>query len=488
MQQFKLLLLLLFLPNLSLAQGIKVGVDWNIPSNPAEISSDLKLFKENGISFIQIEGVVDASIIQQIADYNFKLWVSSGLKFTRKSDKFNQDQFQDLITDPLYYYRSSPIAIDRYTLLENPQLYEGFSEKLLAVIPEVRSLFSGPIDIKSSILFDTHHFSELSYGKIMIDRQNDVTNADYIYLTSNVLRDNPAYLLRELWQQPNIQSVPFLIDSEELKHLLKTDTNFKLVLNRFSRNENSVVALPTVVFEVTNNAVITIIILICISLFVAIFTTNASYQRSIIRYMITHNFYVSDVMMKRVRISGAIPIAWFMTLTFGSVLTWITYATVFNPISLEMLKYHHPIVSSILASGTFSILLLGIISLALVQITSFFWLVLISLRKVGASQILQLFVVPQQLIVPITIIASLFYLNSSSPKIIGIFFLMFVFLVILTFLIMSIDMLKNFTGKKTSFVFFGPILYLVVWISLGYWIMSKSPIGDTIKLIIQMIN
>ena len=77
MQQFKLLLLLLFLPNLSLAQGIKVGVDWNIPSNPAEISSDLELFKENGISFIQIEGVVDASIIQQIADYNFKLWVSS---------------------------------------------------------------------------------------------------------------------------------------------------------------------------------------------------------------------------------------------------------------------------------------------------------------------------------------------------------------------------------------------------------------------------
>ena len=488
MQQFKLLLLLLLLPSLSLAQGIKVGVDWNIPSTSTEISSDLQLFKVNGISFIQIEGIVDASIIQQIADHNLQLWVSSGLKFTRKSDKFNQEQFQDFITDPLYYYRLSPLPISRYTLLENPQLYDGFSETLLPVIQQVRSLFSGPIDIKSSVRFDTPGFSELSNGKIMINQQIDELDADYIYLTSNVLHDNPAYLLRELWQQDNVEGIPFLIDSEQLKYLLETDPNFKLVLNGFSKNQNSVIALPPKVLNETNNAVITIIILICISLFVAIFTTNASYQRSILRYMTTHNFYVSDVMMKRIRISGAVPIAWFMTLIFGALLTWITYAAVLNPISLEMVKYHHPVIGSIMTSGTFSILIFGIVLLALVQFISFFWLMLISLRKVGASQILQLFVVPQQLIVPITIFASLLYLNTSSPEIIGIIFLMFVFIVILTFPIISIDVLKNFTGKKAFFIIFGPLLYLIAWISLGYWIMTISPIGDSIKLIIQMMN
>ncbi|HAC15000.1 MAG TPA: hypothetical protein DCE78_03525, partial [Bacteroidetes bacterium] len=137
MQKIKLLLLLILLPTLSLAQGIKVGVDWDMPTTSASITSDLKLFKDNGISFIQIEGIVDASVIQQIAENNFELWVSSGLKFTRRSDKFNQDQFQDLITDPLYYYRSSPLPISRYTLLENPQLYDGFSETLQPVIQQV---------------------------------------------------------------------------------------------------------------------------------------------------------------------------------------------------------------------------------------------------------------------------------------------------------------------------------------------------------------
>lgn len=490
MSKFWFALLIIIAPLFVNAQGIKIGVDWEIPDDRQIAVEELRKFERLGVKIIQIEGIVEKSIIDEIKSRGFELWVSSGLKFTRRGDKTEQHAFEDTLTDPLYYYRSMSVTFPRYTLLEHPQIYDEFPDRLDAVLEVVMNLFQGDVDILTHSFFPVPRLSSLQLGIVLHQRDeidNIPTNPAYVYLSQNFFGSHPEHQLRDLWQNDQLSRYTFMLSSATIFNILDANQHVETVISSFSRDKKSVVALPPLRLEESNNAVITILILIFTTLFIAIFATNANYQRSILRFMTTHNFYVNDVMMKRTRFTGAVPLSWLLIIVFGSLMMWLTSSSTLNASSLEMLRLHHPIVMDLTRNSIAGFALLFVAIIVTIQVISIIWIQITCWNRVSTSQILQLYLVPQQLIIPLVIFASLIYLNSDRADVILVLSLLTIAIVLISMPLVAMDIILNSSGKKTAPILIAPFLYSIGVIGAVYWIWAESVIGDTLRLIIQLI-
>lgn len=487
-----LVLLILLLPHNVLSQGIQFGVDWVIPESSTEQEQQLKAYKDYGIHIIQVEGVVDLSTIERIQSYGFKLWLSSGIKFLRPSDYPIQQNLIDNLTDPLYYYRNNGIDFERYTLFEHPLKSDDFDTTLPQLIQEVTSVYTGDIDVLTSYIHPESIDLRINFGHTI--RSLDTTRVkmlelnkiSYLYLLSSAFSVNSARKFRDLLADQRLRENAWLFDSD-IVTILESNPDLSRVVKGYAANKNAIVTLGPDIAEEDTLVFVTIVILILITLFVAIFSTNASYQRSIIRYLVTHNFFINDVMMKRTRFTGAIPLSWLLSLLFGALLVWISIDRIFNDVSIEMLKYHHPYFGNILFDGSVSIILYGFLGLLLIQIVSFLWILAATYGKANLSQISQIFLIPYQTIIPLTVVASLFYLNSNSPSIFIYSFAIFVLILLITVPMTCIDILGQSQGKKALNWLIGPVLFLISVTGLTVYIIQYTSILETIQLIVALI-
>ncbi len=489
---FRLLVLLILLfPAQLLSQGVQFGVDWKIPESINEQENQLKQYKELGIQVIQIEGVIDQTTISAIQSLGFELWISSGIKFLRSADYPIQQTLLDHLTDPLYYYRNNSITFDRYTLFEHPLKTGRFRSELSHYLQEVQEIYSGKIDILTTELDPDFDNSSIAFGHTIDTLDSTfvqnllVETIDYFYVNNSSFSVNSARDLRDLLSIGEFKDKIWLFESD-ISETLESNPDLAKVIRGFSTNKNAVVALEPEIAEEDTLVVITITILILITLFIAIFTTNASYQRSIIRYLVTHNFFINDVMMKRTRLTGAVPLALLLSLLFSLLLIWITYDRMFNNVTTEMLLYHHPYIGNIISRGTISVISFSTLGLVLFQLISFLWVSAATFGKSSLAQVAQILLIPHQLIIPLTIIASLFYLNSSSPLILIASFGIFVIILLMSIPLTFIDILGQSQGKKGINWLLGPVLYMLLLTASLVYIFQYTSIPETLKLILML--
>jgi hypothetical protein len=291
--------------------------------------------------------------------------------------------------------------------------------------------------------------------------------------------------MRELFTDTVLTDKIWLFDSG-IRTQLESNPDLAKVIKGFSTNKEAIIALSPQLVEEDTMVVITITILILITLFLAIISTNASYQRSIVRYFLTHNFFINDVMMKRTRLSGALPLSWLLSLVFGVLFFWITFDRVVNELTLEMLHYHYPNLESILHGGVLTVISFSVLGLVMFQVISIVWVSASTFGKSTLSQVLQILFIPYQLIIPITIVASLFYLNSNSPVV-----LFYTFWLIIAILLISVpltcsDILGQNQGKKMIHWISGPVLYVLFVIATVFYILNYTSIPETIQLITSL--
>jgi len=485
--------LLLILPYQLVAQlPIHVAVDWSIPESQSQKREQLELFKKIGVQSVQIEGVVDRETLDILIELNFEIWVSSGLTYYRPSDHPDQTLFLDRVTDPLFYYRNNGITIQRYTLFEHPLVGMGFETLLSDLVISVRNVYKGRVDILTIPSLDLSPISDLTRSIAISDTVDLLRNIGrasdfgYVYITHSLLDPNAPRVLREIWTNEAKLDYVWMFNSTDLIHALTEIPDLQRVITAFTTDRQAVVALEPLKITDENQAVITILILILITLFAAVFGTNASYQRSITRYLFTHNFYVSDVLLKRTRFTGAVPLSWLLSVLFGTLLTWLTIDSVLTIISLDMVRYHYPWLGDVLSGGIISILLLGSMAIITVQFFMYSWVFLTCYSKTGPGQIAQLILVPQQLIVPIAIVASLAYLNTDSPVFMIYSFSLGMGLIFISMPITCIDIISHSTGKSTIQWLFGPLLFAILMSACIYFILMYTSVPDTIRLLIQL--
>ena len=487
-----LVLFILFFPVQVLSQGVQFGVDWKIPESIPEQEQQLKQYKDFGFSVIQIEGVVDQSTIELIQTYGFNLWISSGIKFLRPSDFPDQQNLVDRLTDPLFYYRNNGISFERYILLEHPLKTVSFLSELKDFIAETEGVYTGEVNLLISDQDFEIIVNEIGLGLTLNSFDTTTVNAlplesiDYFHVLNSAFNLNSAREFRNIFANSNLKDKTWFFESKIIE-TLDSSPDLAKILKGFSLNNNAVIALGPEIAEEDTLVVITITILILITLFIAIFSTNASYQRSIIRYLLTHNFFINDVMMKRTRITGALPLSWLLSLLFGVLFIWIAFDSIFNEVTIDMLQYHHPYLGSILSGGVSSVITYSTIGLILLQLVSFFWITASTFGKSSMAQVAQILLVPHQLIIPLTIIVSLFYLNSNSPMILFYSFWLFFAIMLISIPMTCIDILSQSQGKKSINWVLGPISFVLVMVGLLIYILHYTSIPDTVSLILALI-
>jgi hypothetical protein len=485
----RILFFLILLPGIIYSQGIKIGIDWDTPNNAVSFTEQLNIFKESGISIIQIEGILPQNQIQSLKQSNIEIWVSSGLKFTRRFDFINTNQLLNTVTDPIYYYQSNNLELLRYTLIEQPQIFPGINDSMRTLVQAVRSIYSGPLDILTHTQIELDQLLNVE----IINTTRDILSIDtsldtpYIYFSAAALKDKPSVILRELWSNPEFQNLTYLFHSEDFFDFIRIDDDFLKLVSEYTLDVNAVVALQIPEIDVRRGTTTeAILLLIGLIIFVSIYLSNAGYQRSVTRFTTTHNFYVNDVMMRRIRAGGDVLFAWIMTFLFGGILFHVTMNATANIGTSQMLNTHYPFIYAIVSSGTIPQLILSSVFIILIQLVTFIWITLATKLRFQPSQILQLYLIPQQIIIIFTLVALLIFLNNGSAVYLVIFTILGFSMIFLSFHIISFDLIKYSQKNKLFFLLTGPVLYTIVLIILFSWLYQSTPFIDTILLYLQI--
>lgn len=488
----RIILLVLIFPALIQAQGIKIGIDWNTPANNDSFRSELNAFHELGISIIQIEGVLPLQQLQILNEFDFEVWVSSGLKFTRKFEFRNISALIEAVTDPIFYYKSNGLDFSRYTLVEQPQVFTGLSDSLQILAHAAGNVYDGMLDILTHTNITLHGFDDVQISRTLRNAEmiNDTSlTSSYMYLTTPFLKDNPAYILRDIWSNKSLNSNIFIFNSVDFFNLSNSDPDFLPLLRAYTQDRNSVIALTrTRADPSAHSTSAAILLLIGLMIFISIIMSNAGYQRSITRFTITHNFYVNDVMMRRIRAGGDVLFSWIMTFVFGSILFHAMVSATYNEITREMVATHHPVIHFILNSGTIAQLFASVFVMIAIQLLTYIW-ILISVRlRIRPSQILQLYLIPQQLIVIFTILALLIFLNSGNGNYLILFTGLNYLMVLFAFPIIAVDIAKYLQKRKAFFILSGPLLYIITILAILIWLFTSTSAIDSIILYLQIAN
>lgn len=491
MYVIRLLFFLVLLPGAIHSQGIKIGIDWEIPGSTSNYTDQLKVFGDAGISIIQIEGLITPDQIQELKRQPFEIWLSSGLKFTRRHDFKELNTLVNTVTDPVYYYRSHNLEIHRYTLIEQPQIFPGIGDSITTLVRAVQNIYDGKLDLLTHTPFEIANIIGVDVTRTMrhISNLNESQTDSYVYLTAAALNDKPSAVLRKIWSNSDFQNNIYLFNSDDFFHLIDHDADFLDLVSSFSRDANTVVALQMPQESPTSGTTSeAILLLIGLMIFITIFLSNAGYHRSLTRFTTTHNFYVNDVMMRRIRAGGDVLFAWIMTFLFGGILFHATMNATSGNVTSQMLEFHYPFLYAIVSAGTIPQLILSSILIIVIQLITFLWIFLSTKLKFQPSQILQLYLIPQQSIVLFTLCALLIFLNNGSPFYLVFFTILGFSMIFLSFPIISFDLVKYLQKNRFIFILFGPILYTLTVIFIFSWLYQSTPFIDTIKLYLQIVG
>ncbi len=484
--------LVLALPGIMFAQGVMFGIDWDNPGTDVDLEQKILFFKQNGIEIIQVEGIQNRSTIERLTEEGFDLWLSSGIKFPRRFDFENSfDDLQTNITDPLHYYRNNRISFQRFSILENPQLFPGFEEKMERLISDVRSVYKGSLDV---IVHQSYRGGPelnvpVSWSLTELDFASPlVRELEIIHLNRSALIPNPSWKLREILSEiPSDTLFVFLTDKDFI-YLSNKDPHFLEVVNSFTSNRRAVIALPRVIPNPNENTAVSIALVVSIFIFLALFLTNAGYQRSIYRYLFNHNFFLNDVFMKRVRFGPDVFFSWLLTLIFGGLLFHLMFKVIFVGVNLDFMLHYVPYLVPLIKSGFWGGYFTGVFVIFGLQLLTIIWLVASSAGLVNITQVFQLFFIPQQIIVACSILATIIFINGGGSFWILFFGLIAVLSVPLSLTIISANISGYINNGKTRLLLLGPVLFNLGLTVLGGWLFINTPFGDSLQMLLQFIH
>lgn len=486
----RILLFVLILPMHLVAQVITFGIDWTPPVSRQDINTDLDFYKSAGISIIQIEGIQDDVIINAITERGFQLWVSSGIKFVRKYDlKRSSETIATNITDPLYYYRSKGIHIDRYTAFENPQ----FSDDLFAfwsvVNDQIPRIYDGIVDIKLSTSVDLSdlNISHVSFSVLRwpVETGRLAANSP-LFLSEPILDDNSARRLRVIINDVAQLATPLIMSSHYFGTLVKNDPKILTIIRSYSQNSENIVALPSSNQSSKSSSNLVFALLLVWTILFIIIKSSGSYFRSVTRYYLTHNFYIDDVMMRRTKLGAETALSIFISIVFATLVLTGYKAIAVTGIIEDIISFHYPTSWELFSTNSVIAFLFIVGGIVCIQLIGIIWLFSSTFGTVRFSHILQIYFIPQQLVVVAATIYILLHFNDFlSPFWLNALPITCFLLLVLSPIFASFDIAEYIGSGRIRFWIFGPALYLTALLAITYWLYRGTAIFDTIALFRQ---
>lgn len=492
MRLFWLLLILFFLPIYAIGQPVSIGVHWEMPGQQTEQIADLQSFHDVGLSFILVNGTSDLNVLTQLPDYTPQLWLSSGIDFIRISDiRERSDSFQSIIYSHISSIPQRSLEVERYIISGHPQRGEEVASFINTIAKRFDYETAPPLFLITTP-GSAGHFDRTNTSQIIaIDGLNDVSviaEGGTLYIIPPTLDSSPARNLRLVFDIARSKNIKVMLPSDYLKKLIDIDPYLVPVIAEYARSSKPVIALPA---DFTPPLSINYSVILLVGywiIFLIFFSINGAYNRSVTRYIFTHNFFVNDVMSRRLKAGNEIVISILIISLFSGLMTMILASTISNTLVMEMLSHRTPFLAQALFSSEFSAMMTGVVFVLAVQLIGLIWLRLASLGFVRAGQIMHLMLIPMHLVVLVGTVMAILNLNDYDGNIhIGLTLVSFALLLISPILA-SADISGFIPLKRARFILLGPVLYTISAILGLIFIFWATSAQDTFKMVIQLLD
>jgi hypothetical protein len=482
-----------FTPAYSQTVSIGVHIDQAIDFNSDVTKEAVVWLQSIGVEIIQIDGIQSIARVSDLSEKGFRLWIGSGIAFLRSSDvEANPERLTLGLLDPLRFYTSNRIPFERYIVTSHPSRADTVQSILSSTM---RSVSAFNLDLNPGITLTPKEVTKFGIETSQIlfainDAQKvaSLPNSSTIYILPGSLGIAPLRALRDILELASRENHTLIFPLSYLSIMQLQWPESQAMISMYSSDPAAAYPLdrPTDSSYTTN--IPALLFIIGSVFFLILLANNGSYLRAISRYLFTHNFYVNDVLYRRIKSGSEIPISFLVTGVFSGLLMHVVADALSNELVHQMLAYHAPLFSRFLDTGSPIPFLSGFIVFAGLQLLMAGWLFVSLAGQVSPGQILQLIQPPAHFILPVSSIITIFHLNglfSYSHIMAGILSCFFIFII---FFIVSIDIYMNLQNNRGLFLLAGPILFGAI-LSISIWyLLTATPLIENINLIVQMMD
>lgn len=472
---------LLIVPVMLQAQSVSVGVYIDKQAHLDEIP----------VSFYVIDGIQDMQVLSSIKKAEKPIWVASGLSFTRSFDLLkNPDSLSNALRDPVIYYRRAGITIDTYIVGTHIQASSDLIAFLEASLDDI-SMLSGARSALLTTVENASDFSALTAtGIVSISQNTDLalTKAySYVFLLPEFVEEEPAAKLRIALDHALTTGQGVIIPWSLLEHMSDSDPLIWPLIQEYMTAETPVFALNrSSTIQTATSGTIGILLLGCWLLLGLFFFANGAYHRSVSRYFFTHNFFINDVMSRRLKPESEILIGFLITSLFGGLFAICLFEQIDSWLVRELLDVHGFWLFDYLQNDAV-VFAFGALSMITGISVIILWLSAASSGRVSLSQATQITIYPMHIIVLLATLLAVLQLNGVSGKLPLVIGLAGFFGMLMCMPVCSIDVKGFLMQQQMRFTLVGPVLYTTVVLSALVWILFFTPTIDTFMLLVQLL-
>lgn len=478
----RLLLFILFAPGVLQAQVLRIGIyidqQTAIESIPA--------------SFFLIDGILEPQMVASLMISGKPVWVASELNFTRSFDlRHHPDSISNSLLDPIIYYRRSGLAIETYIMGKHPQASSDIITFFEKSLPELQSLTTATPAVITTPK-SAHTFAGLNLVEIVsiadyadLERSSDFL---HLFLLPEFVQTDPANNLRFILDHAIDSNQTIIIPLSLLESVSDYDSQIWPLLREYITADTPVFAINQFSTKLSaHNEITGILLFVCWLFFGLFFFANGAYHRSLSRYFFTHNFFVNDVMNRRLKPESEVLVGLLVTSMFSGLFAVIMYEQLDTWLIGRLMDVHGFWFFSYFQSYI-AIFTVGALSM-LTGITGIIlWLTAAGAGKISINQSTQIVLYPMHVILPLASVLAIFQLNDVSgalPFLLGIVGFL---TLLLCMPVCSLDVWGFMMQQQKRFTLAGPVLYTTMLLGILIWILFNTPAADTLLLIVYLLG
>jgi hypothetical protein len=259
------------------------------------------------------------------------------------------------------------------------------------------------------------------------------------------------------------------------------------ILAAFSRDPNAVIALSTAPPTGQNDQLQTILLLLLWGTFLVFFMLSGGYHRSLIRYFTTHNFYINDIMMRRIKPGNEILISLILSLMSAGVLMVLFFQYSLDSTTIEFLNTILPFVYIISSGGIITQFLSGSLLIFALITPGLLWLSITAGGTLHQSQILQIYLLPLQLSILFASAALLSVMNGVNPGFISGMLILTLLTLLMMVALCAIDFIPYMQTARSRFIWRGPVTYYTILLVGLTWVTLTTDSLPIISMFFQLV-
>lgn len=468
--------LLLFISTTSKAQETEfpIGVHWNVPEGTVEQYSDLSLFEETGIKFIELAHPIDETLLDSLRAYNFSVLIRTDKQYmTRTAVSQNID---DLISE----YKKLISAYGDYSFVNAFGLYassQSFNE-------EYQSLFRVITDSLRNYTtaefyeINSGDFNALDFAFTQTSQFKQSLTSGYYYYSKDYARND----LSEFYDLMSESPQGVMVDSEWFKNAIDDYPPFKTALTERKSDGAFVLPIPTPEDAGPDfNWIIFVFILVWISMGVHI-RVSPIYRDLMFRYFTAKRFFVDDVMRYRERALASGIFLFFQHAVFTGIVTYCFAKACFSETGLQALFHYLPQLG-IMGHNYFSLFVMGFLISLIMMSIGIVWLYFPSKSMRHISQVFSLYTWVFHLDFLLVSVMLILLLTGSGEITILILCILFVLIWLSGFVLASIDSSKYLQKGRVSYMFYTIGIHAIINILMIVGALSSGLFLDVLELV-----